>query len=223
MNYEEAHTSFIEQHLASRTGERRGRLERGHRHAERLLLQNVWWPLRGDFVDLHPEYEVLDSQRKSYFADFAFLPGPIKLLFEIKGYASHVRDMDRLKYCNELNRETFLYGMGYQVISFAYDDVEQRPEVCIMLLRLVISRHLMVEAPNGRLKPDEKEILRFVNRQAGNVRPKEVASYFELDPKTVSRILSKLCEKGWLTPVKRGMGIKNVEYKLARDVLYYWD
>lgn len=223
MNYEDAHTSFIEQHLASRTGERRGRLERGHRHAERLFLQNVWWPLRGDFVDLHPEYEVLDSQRKSYFADFAFLPGPIKLLFEIKGYASHVRDMDRLKYCNELNRETFLYGMGYQVISFAYDDVEQRPEVCIMLLRLVISRYLMVEAPNGKLKPDEKEIMRFVNRQAGNVRPKEVASYFELDPKTVSRILTKLCEKGWLTPVKRGMGIKNVEYKLARDVLYYWD
>lgn len=223
MNYEQAHQAFIEQHLASRTGERRGRLERGHRHAERLFLQNVWWPLRGDFDDLHPEYEVLDGQRKSYFADFAFLPGPIKLLFEIKGYAAHVRDMDRLKYCNELNRETFLYGMGYQVISFAYDDVEQRPDVCIMLLRLVLSRYLMVDAPHGRLQLAEKEIMRLVIRQAGTVRPKEVASYFSLDPKTVRMMLTKLCDKGWLTPVKRGIGVKNVEYKLARDVLYYWD
>lgn len=223
MNYEQAHVAFIEQHLTSRTGERRGRLERGHRHAEELFLQNVWWPLRGDFNGLHPEYEVLDWRGRSYFADYAFLPGPIKLLFEIKGYAAHVRDMDRLKYCNELNRETFLYGMGYQVISFAYDDVEQRPELCITLLRVVLSRYLIVDAPHGKLLFAEKEIMRLVVRNAGIVRPKEVAEYFTLDPKTVRLMLMKLCEKGWLTPVTRGIGVKYVEYKLARDVLYYWD
>lgn len=151
------------------------------------------------------------------------MPGPIKLLFEIKGYAAHVRDMDRLKYCNELNRETFLYGMGYQVISFAYDDVEQRPELCITLLRLALSRYQIVSAPHGRLQLAEKEIMRLVVRQAGTVRPKDVADYFNLDPKTVRVMLTKLCEKGWLTAVRRGIGIKNVEYKLARDVLYYWD
>lgn len=166
---------------------------------------------------------MLDLQRRAYFADFAFLPGPIKLLFEIKGYAAHVRDMDRLKYCNELNRETFLYGMGYQVISFAYDDVEQRPELCVTLLRLALSRYQIVDAPRGRLLIAEKEIMRLVVRQAGVIRPKEVADYFTLDPKTVRMMLKNLCEKGWLTPVKRGIGVKNVEYKLARDVLYYWD
>jgi hypothetical protein len=223
MQYEQAHEAFIEQHLASRIGERRGRLERGHRHAEEMFLQNVWWPLRGDFNDLHPEYEVLDWRGRSYFADYAFLPGPIKLLFEIKGYAAHVRDMDRLKYCNELNRETFLYGMGYQVISFAYDDVEQRPELCITLLRVVLSRYLIVDAPRGQLLLAEKEIMRLVVRNAGIVRPKEVAEYFTLDPKTVRLMLTKLCEKGWLKPVRRGIGVKNVEYRLARDVLYYWD
>lgn len=101
MNYEQSYEAFMERHLVSRTGERWGRLERGDRHAEGLFLQNVWWPLMGDFNDLHPEYEVLDWRGRSYFADFAFLPGAVKLLFEIKGYASHVRDMDRQKYCNE--------------------------------------------------------------------------------------------------------------------------
>lgn len=116
MSFENAHKQFIAGHLASRaTGERRGRLERGHQHAEILFLRNVWWPLRGDFSMLHPEYEVLDWRGRSYFADFAWLPGTIKLLFEIKGYASHVRDMDRQKYCNELNRETFFvcHGLSY--------------------------------------------------------------------------------------------------------------
>ncbi|ASA23824.1 hypothetical protein B9T62_25400 [Paenibacillus donghaensis] len=38
-----------------------------------------------------------------------------------------VKEMDRQKFCNELNRETFLSGMGYQVICFAYDDVTASP------------------------------------------------------------------------------------------------
>lgn len=223
MDYDQAYEAYMERHLVSRTGERRGRLERGDKHAEQLFLQNVWWPLRGDFSDLHPEYEVLDWRGRSYFADFAFLPGPVRLLFEIKGYASHVRDMDRQKYCNELNRETFLYGMGYQVISFAYDDVHHRPELCITLLRLALSRYQIVEAPRGRAQLTEKEIMRLVVRQAGTIRPKDVANYFTLDPKTVRMLLTKLCEKGWLNPVKRGIGVKTVEYKLVRDVLYYWD
>ncbi|MNY46886.1 hypothetical protein D3C86_1821090 [compost metagenome] len=64
----------------------------------------------------------------------------MKLIIEIKGFGPHVRDMDRQKYCNELNRETFLTAMGYQVISFSYDDVAHRPELCITLLRMLISR-----------------------------------------------------------------------------------
>jgi hypothetical protein len=223
MQYEQAHEAFIEQHLASRTGERRGRLERGHRHAEELFLQNVWWPLRGEFNDLHPEYEVLDWRGRSYFADYAFLPGPIKLLFEIKGYAAHVRDMDRLKYCNELNRETFLYGMGYQVISFAYDDVEQRPELCMTLLRVVLSRYLIVSVPSDRAILTEKEIIRYIVRKAGTVRLKEISDFFMLDPKTARLMLIRLCENGWLKAVKREHGVRNIGYELARDVLFYWD
>ncbi|MNJ03778.1 hypothetical protein D3C76_1503230 [compost metagenome] len=60
MNLEESHHALIQYHLMKRTGERRGRLERGHRDAEKLFCENVWWPLRGSFDDLHPEFEVLD-------------------------------------------------------------------------------------------------------------------------------------------------------------------
>ncbi|WP_410514261.1 BlaI/MecI/CopY family transcriptional regulator [Paenibacillus sp. BR2-3] len=222
MNYEQAHEEFIRLHLAGRTGERRGRLERGHRHAEALFLRNVWWPLRDDFCDLHPEYEVLDWRGRSYFADFSFMPGSVRLLLEIKGYAAHVKDMDRQKYSNELNRETFLCAMGYQVISFAYDDVEQRPELCITLLRMVLSRCMTADVPAGKVLLGEREIMRFVVRQGGSVRPRDIAEYFLLDPKTVRNILHKLCEKGWLNPVKRGEGVRKVRYELTRNVLDYW-
>lgn len=221
--FEEAYDSYIRQHLELRTGERRGRLERGHRHAESLFLQNVWWPLQGSFDYLHPEYEVMDWRGRSYFADLAWLPGYVKLLFEIKGFASHVRDMDRLKYCNELNRETFMYAMGYHVISFAYDDVEQRPELCITLLRMVLSRHQPQPAPVSRALFAEKEIVRLAVQLAEPIRPKDLEQHFEIDHRTAVLMLKKLCEKGWLLPVNRENGQRVTRYELARGVLDYLD
>lgn len=58
MDFEEAHTAYIQQHLQRRKGERRGRLERGHQEAEKLFCRNIWWPLRENFDNLHPEFEV---------------------------------------------------------------------------------------------------------------------------------------------------------------------
>lgn len=216
MTFEEAHTLFIQRHLASRTGERRGRLERGHRHAESLFLRNVWWPSQGSFQDLHPEYEVLDWRGRSYFADLAWLPGFVKILFEIKGFATHVRNMDRQNYCNELNRETFLHAMGYHVISFAYDDVKQHPELCITMLRMVMSRYQPGPAPVSRALLAEKEIIRLAIQQAQPIRPKDVERHFEIDHKTAVLMLQKLCTKGWLLPYYRGKGKRIVRYELAR-------
>lgn len=223
MLFEEAHRQFINGHLANRpAGERRGRLERGHLHAEKLFLRNVWWPLKGEFSDLHPEYEVMDWRGRPYFADFAWLPGYIKLLIEIKGYATHVREMDRTKYCNELNRETFLQAMGYHVISFAYDDVEQRPELCTTLLRMVLGRYQPSEAPVSRLRLMEQETIRLAMHFAGTLRPRDVRDHFGIDYKTAVRTLRSLADKGWLLPSNRGNQERIVRYELARGALDYF-
>jgi hypothetical protein len=150
MDFHEAHRRFVDFHLKRRTGERRGLLERGHQHGEALFLQNVWYPLQGHFDDLHPEYEVMDWRGRSYFADFAYLPGRLKFIWEVKGFGPHVQDMDRKRYCDELNRELFLQSLGFRVVSFAYDDVAHRPELCMTLLRMLLARYQAGAAPVGR-------------------------------------------------------------------------
>lgn len=98
MNFEQAHDAFIARHMNGRSGERKGRLLRGHSYGEKLLLENVWWPLVGSFDDLHPEYEVYDWNRKSQFLDFSFLPLYGKFGLECDGFQTHVKDMDREKF-----------------------------------------------------------------------------------------------------------------------------
>ncbi|AHV98884.1 hypothetical protein PSAB_19965 [Paenibacillus sabinae T27] len=221
IDFNEAYQQFIQYHLAHRTGERQSRLKRGYLHAESLFLEKVWWPLAGHMNDLHPEYEVLDWRGRSYFADFAWLPGYAKLIIEIKGFGPHVRDMDRMKYCNELNRETFLHAMGYRVISFAYDDIEQRPQLCVTLLRMVLSRYQPSAEPVSRALLAEKEVLRLAVHAAKPLRPVDVARHFEIDDKTAVLMLKKLCSKGWLIPVRRGKSERAVGYELANGVLDY--
>ncbi|BFT70144.1 hypothetical protein [Paenibacillus sp. P36] len=222
MTFDEAHATFIRRHTEKRSGERRGRLERGHQHAEILFLRNVWWPLRGNFKDLHPEYEVLDWRRRPYFADFAWLPGYMKLIFEIKGYATHVRDMDRQKYCNELNRETFLHAMDFHVISFAYDDIEQRPDLCITLLRMVLSKYQPSHHPVSRAQLAEKEVIRLAIEQSRSLRPKDVERHFEIDHKTSVLMLKRMCAKGLLRPSYGGSRERIVRYELAREAIDYF-
>lgn len=42
MEFEKAHQLLLDRHLSIRSGERRGRLSRGHQYAEKLMLRNVW-------------------------------------------------------------------------------------------------------------------------------------------------------------------------------------
>ncbi|WP_312150648.1 hypothetical protein [Paenibacillus odorifer] len=217
MEFEEAHGLFIDQHMKSRAGERRGRLLRGHNFAEKLFLQNVWWPMFESLDDLHPEYEVYDWNRKSQFLDFAYLPQTGSSFgIECDGYQSHVKDMDREKFNYSVNRDTFLTGMGWRMIHFSFDDIQQRPEVCRMLLQLVLAPYLARKSASVTILSEEKEVLRFAWRLGRPVRPKDVAMHFCINFRTARRLLQSLSEKGLLKPFNQGERIRYYEVKALR-------
>ncbi|WEK53172.1 MAG: hypothetical protein P0Y55_11265 [Candidatus Cohnella colombiensis] len=218
-DFNEAHLAFVSYHLDRRTGERRGRLDRGHGHAEILFAKNVWWPLKGHFDHLHPEYEVLDWRGKPYYADFVFAPHQWKIVIEIKGFTEHVTNMDRNKYCNELNRETFLSGMGFHIISFAYDDVAHRPELCIYLLRMMLSQYESSESKVERVNFADKEILRYAVFLARPLRPIDVSNHFSINHRTAIAHLKRLCHIGWVKPVPRGSGQRILYYQVTKNGL----
>ncbi|WP_307728329.1 hypothetical protein [Paenibacillus plantiphilus] len=143
------------------------------------------------------------------------MPGHWKMIVEIKGYSAHVRDMDRNRYCEELNRETFLQGLGFRVVSFAYDDVASRPELCITLLRILLSRYGTVQA-SSPLDRADKEIILLACQLARPIRPKDVEVNLDLNSRTAVRYLKSLCSKGWFQPIASAKGIKTMQYRLEQ-------
>ncbi|MGN7761980.1 hypothetical protein [Paenibacillus sp. 22594] len=210
-SFEKAHESLVERHLSVRTGERRGRLARGHQYAEKLLLQNVWWPLFGNLDHLHPEYEVYDWNRKSQFLDFAFIQPYGKFGLECDGYQSHVKDMDREKFSYSLNRDTFLTGMGWRIIHFSFDDVQKRPEVCRMLLQMVIGPTLIRNSPASSISPQEREVLRMAWCTGQGIRPKDIMVHYDVNFRTARKWLQGLVGKGMLRPILKNAYICSYE------------
>ncbi|WP_127531124.1 hypothetical protein [Paenibacillus kobensis] len=95
--FEKRHADWLEGHRKKRKGERRGRLERGHGHGEKLFLERVWWTIFGNLDGLHPEYEVADWRGRPSFIDLVWIRGQYKFAFEIKGYGPHVQNTDRTR------------------------------------------------------------------------------------------------------------------------------
>lgn len=224
MDFEAEQAAWIHSHLQRRAGERRGRLERGHQHAEQLFIRNVWWALTSNLQDLHPEYEIIDWRGRSYFIDMVWLLGYIKLGIEIKGYGPHVTEMDRKRYSDELNRETFLRAMGFHIISFSYDDVAQRPDLCITLLRLVLSRYQPMRSPINLDNLAHKEIMLLSCRSSGVVRPMDVEEHLGVNHRTSIKYIKELCDKGWLRPQINGKSnLRVLKYELIRKRLEHFE
>jgi hypothetical protein len=154
--------SLLTQHLAIRKGERFRRLKDGHGHAEKLFLQQVWWPAFGHFNDLHPEYEVKDFRDGTRFLDFALLRHSLKLAIEIDGYGSHSSQISRTQFADQWIRQNHLIIDGWKILRFSYDDVKDRPRMCEQILQQFMGRFLGGTSQQSyTMNYIEKEVFRY--------------------------------------------------------------
>ena len=216
-SFDEKHALWLNTHLDRRTGERRGRLERGHSHAEKLFVSKIWWKMFGHFEHLHPEYELFDYRGRPYFVDFVWLPGYVKFAFEVKGFGPHVSDMDRKQYENELNRETFLQGLGFRVVSIPYDSIVSRPEVIISLLRALLGQYTFESRSVGKLSQIERDILMMAYGLNRPIKPVDIETRLQLNRRTAVRHLQSLTRIGKLHPIAAGNANKVCRYELVLD------
>ncbi|MBO9599064.1 MAG: hypothetical protein J7559_14755 [Cohnella sp.] len=218
MGFEHAHHQFIQYHLSRRRGERKGRLERGHGHGEKSFAEKIWWVLKGNFDRLHPEFELLDWRSKPYFADFVYfsLAGVLKLIIEIKGFGTHVQEMDRQGHRRECERELFFEGLGYRVVSIAYDDIRDQPELIVAMLRMLLSQYESEPAIVPKLTFAENEIIRTALSNARPLRPLDLEQALGMTHRRAVGELTTLCESGWFRPITGKGGKRVVRYELIR-------
>lgn len=209
MRFDEAYQTFIDSHLNLRTGERRRKLEEGHGYAEKLFLQQVWWPLFLNFQYIHPEYEVKDFSGASRYLDFAYIRPSVRLCFEIDGYGPHLKNISRWQFSDNLDRQNQLIVDGWKIIRFSYDIVKDNPRRCQQIIGKILGDEL-IDLP---LTVYEKEVLRIAIRNGEVVSPREIQTQLEISDKTAKKLLVQLVTKNMLIPIS---GIQRIRlYKLT--------
>ncbi|WP_421383299.1 DNA-binding response regulator [Bacillus salacetis] len=219
MEFEKEYQAFMDSHLQTRTGERLRRLQEGHKHAERLFLEQVWWPLFQHFRYLHPEYEINDFKDGKRYLDFAYIRPTMQICFEIDGYGPHLQKISRWQFSDSLERQNQLVIDGWTVIRFSYDQVKEKPRRCQQIIQQVIGRWLGDELDQTTLSLVEKEVLRLAIRKGEAISPIEVAEYVNLSTRTVSKVLSQLVEKQMLTPASGTRRIRS--YQLGTQLKHF--
>ncbi|MDF2835284.1 MAG: hypothetical protein K0Q63_924 [Paenibacillus sp.] len=216
MSYSEEHERWIKRHAALRKGERLDALKRGHGYGNQLFAERIWWPLVGHFLGLHPEYEVKDWRGRSYFVDFMWLVGSMRIVFEIMDYGSH--GTDRTKYRQDMNRGLYLQSQDCLVYCISLDELKENPSFVLSVLRSIIAPYLaavnggtgIVERQYGKI---ERELMRAAIRNNRIVRPKETARVLELHSHTVIKYCRVLVQRGKFRAVTTGKSERVVYYE----------
>lgn len=137
MGFKAEHEAWLKEHLKRRQGERLDALKRGHGYGNQLFVEKIWWPIVGHFQGFHPEYEVKDWRGRSYFADFMWIAGAVRIVFEIMDYGTH--GTDRTKYRLDLYRGLFLQSQECTVLYISLDELKENPSFVLSAVRNILS------------------------------------------------------------------------------------
>lgn len=211
MAFQEAYEAFINSHKQGRTGEDLRRLQEGHGHAEKLFLEQVWWPAIGHFDDLIPEYQVTDYKGGCRYLDFAWVRSPYRICIEIDGYGPHQRDVSRWQYADHLQRQNDLVLDDWIVIRFSYDEVKERPRVCERTLQQVQGKWFAHKPVKHNLKLVEKKIVQLMVSR-GELVPGVVAEELKCSGRTARRWLTALTAKEIFTPASGNQRVRKYRF-----------
>ncbi|MDB5054835.1 MAG: hypothetical protein JWM44_2885 [Bacilli bacterium] len=205
MSFEFAYSEFIKFHEKKLRGESLRRLKEGHGYAEKLFLEQVWWPAFGHFENLYPEYEIYDFRDGIRFIDFALLRDSHHLAIEIDGYGPHSQKMSRSQFSDQWMRQNHLIIDGWKILRFSYDDVKERPRMCEQLIQQFMGKWFSKSLKEpGQLSSEEKDILRLSLRLKQSITPKDVCTLLNIEQQKARKLLHALIEKQFLVPGGRG-------------------
>jgi hypothetical protein len=218
MKFDEAYKKYIEKHTKARRGERLRRLKEGHCHAEKFFLEYVWWPAIGNFDDLHPEFEISDFKDGLRFIDFAFFIFAFQIAIEIDGYETHIQKASRSKHSDHCLRQNHLVIDGWKVIRFTYDDIKDRPRMCMQIIQQLIGKLSGTQIiQHNQMTAMEIEILSLCLRLKRSMTPVDVCALLNIENQTARKMLHKLTEKNLLIP--GGAGKKRIKcYRCAPNL-----
>jgi very-short-patch-repair endonuclease len=220
MPFDASYEKFMQTHLHSRSGEALRRLQEGHGHAEKLFLEQVWWPAVGRFDFLRAEYQVSDFKDGVRYLDFAYIRGTHLVCIEIDGYNAHHKDLNRWQFADQLTRQNHLILDGWKILRFAYDEVKEKPRRCQQLILQMMGRWFGEEHSSIALTLEEREILRIAGQTNEPLLPKTISLRLHISRNHAGKLLRRLAQMELLRPASGRTRIRSYILSGTHQTIY---
>ncbi|CAI6049658.1 DNA-binding response regulator [Cohnella sp. JJ-181] len=199
--FQKAFDEWMSRVIRESSGERKRRLQEMDPYNERLLLKNMWWPAVGNFDHLQPEWEVNDFKDGQRFVDFAYMPFGFHrgLILEADAFGTHLRDVSRFRFGDNLERQNHLLIDGWHMLRFSRDDLLEKPKRCQQTLLTALSAWgYGGVAGDTNLTMYERAILHWIGRYNRIVKPVDVINDLKISFNQTTASLQSLEMKGYL-------------------------
>ncbi|WP_239616103.1 DNA-binding response regulator [Cohnella mopanensis] len=191
--FDELHKRWLAGQRKKRSGESFRRLKEGHAFAEKLFVEEVWWPAIGNLEFLQAEYEVPNLRNSSYYLDLAYIRSPYRLGFEVDDFSSHAKNITRRGFDYELDRHNQLMHDDWRIFRFSLDAIKERPLQCRQnLLQIIGKLYGGIHHLSSPLTLKQKEIMRLANRLARPFTPEEACLQLGAGSRHVRNLLHEL-------------------------------
>jgi hypothetical protein len=220
VSFEVEQEKWLKRHLKKRKGQRLDALKRGHGFGNQLFVKEFWWKLFGHFNGLHPEYEILDWRGFPFYADFVWIVGTIRIVFEIQDFGSHVQGMDRAGYRRELNRGMFMASLQYKIVYISLDELKENPALVLSMIQTILAPYLVDSNDNNSAYSKlERDLMRISVHNNRILRPFDAAKQLYVTPKTIIKHMQYLVEKGKFRAIEAGLSGRVNRYEYIGPIL----
>lgn len=201
MDFEQAYRELLQRQTALGNRRPQEMEDKERLHAEKMFLQQVWWPGFQSFANLYPEYAVRDYKDGKRYIDFAYIRESWRIAIEIDGISSHLRDISQEQFADHLRRQNHLIIDRWNLLRFAYQDVDEHPRGCLQTIQQLVGRLTAEPTPAlHKVNVLDREILRFAYGVGRPITAGDVAKLCNLGAHAARQHLRHLTQEGWLEP-----------------------
>jgi len=193
--FEQHYEIWVEEQRKTRGGEALRKLNEDHGHAEKLFLEQVWWPLFGQFDCLFPEHEVPHARNSSYYLDYAYIRPPHRINWEIDDFGSHAKTITRRGFDYERDRQNYLQLDGWNIYRFTLDALKERPLQCRQFIQQVMGRLYGTNPDASHLTLKQREIIRLALRTHTPITPAEVCEQVGVKSQHARKLLQDMVKQ----------------------------
>ncbi|TFE30004.1 hypothetical protein [Cohnella luojiensis] len=216
---EKEYADLLQEQIRGASGMRLEKL-REQSEGERMLLVDIFWPVRRSFKGITLEKEITTLSGVKAYVDA--VDESFRFGLEAEGYVSHAENITRPRFDFEKQRVRSMGALQLRFVPFSYDEMNKKPDMCRRALYELYGRYGGNAGSDNyqKLNLYEREIIRYAIWLNRPIRMADLRECLGKSNDFSTKMIKRMVDKRLLHPTNADRQ-RHHEYVLDKDASKY--